>query len=180
MQAIRGKKSFTLIELIIVVLIIFTTYFLMFSNNSFNINQEKQKITISNLKEFLSNNFEFEKELSFVCIEDKYSCYIKIDGVVLKESKIENFFTQTPEVYEYSKDELKMQFSEVNIDDINHDVIFEFKINSDFKSNEFIVDTLENGVYVFNSLFKEPFFYEDAQMAFEQFYLNEIEVRDAF
>lgn len=180
MKSIREKGSFTLIELIIVVLIIFTTYFLMFSNSSFDMSKQKEKIGLENLKSFLLNNYEFQKEISFVCIEDNFTCFVEVDDITNEDMKIENFFSEMPEVYEYNKNEIRVEFDEVKINDINHDVVFEFKINNDYKTNEFILDTQNFGVYVFNSIYNKPKKYDDLQMALEKFYLDEVEVRDAF
>ena len=52
MDLIRVKKSFTLIELIVVILIISIVYILVFSSSSFCIKNEKEKIDLSYLKEF--------------------------------------------------------------------------------------------------------------------------------
>lgn len=65
MKFIRVKKAFTLIELIIVILITGVTYFLIFSNNSFSLKNTDKKVDLQNLKEFLLQNFSFEKKLSF-------------------------------------------------------------------------------------------------------------------
>jgi hypothetical protein len=53
MSLIRVKKSFTLIELIIVILIISVTYLLIFSNVSFNTKNKEEKVTLYNLEDFL-------------------------------------------------------------------------------------------------------------------------------
>jgi len=73
-----------------------------------------------------------------------------------------------------------MEFKELRVDNFNYDVIFELKINSDFKTNEFIVDTFENKVYVFNSIFTKPKIYNSLNESFETFNIQEIEVKDAF
>jgi len=59
MKLIRVKKSFTLIELIIVILIMSATYLLVFSTNSFNIKEQNQKLELDNLKDFLLKKFSF-------------------------------------------------------------------------------------------------------------------------
>lgn len=180
MKLIRVKKSFTLIELIIVILIMSATYLLVFSTNSFNIKEQNQKLELDNLKDFLLKKFSFKKDLSFLCIDEDFSCYVKVDGKLDKDFKIEKFFKIKPEVYEYDKNERKMEFKELRVDNFNYDVIFELKINSDFKTNEFIVDTFENKVYVFNSIFTKPKIYNSLNESFETFNIQEIEVKDAF
>ena len=72
-MALIRVKSFTLIELIIVILIISATYLLIFSNSSFNIRSQEEKITLYNLKDFLLKNFEYKKNISFLCVEEKFT-----------------------------------------------------------------------------------------------------------
>ena len=180
MSLIGVKKGFTLIELVIVILIISIVYLLIFSNNSFNIKNQEEKITLYNLKDFLLKNFEFEKELSFLCIEKDFSCYVKTDGKIVEDFKINHFFIKTPDIYEYNIEERRVNFKDLRIENFDYKVVFELKINSDYKTNEFILDTLENKVYVFNSIFTRPKLYETLNESFEAFNLSQIEVKDAF
>lgn len=180
MNFIRVNKAFTLIELVLVIILISSTYFLVFSGSNFTIKPEKTKITLIDLKEFLLKNFKFERELSFVCIEDKFTCYIKIDNNILKSFKVENFFNTKPDVYEYNQNENRIDFDDIRIDDISNNVIFELKIDNDYKSNEFILDTLEDKVYVFNSLFKKAELFTSISEVIEDFNKKQLEVRDAF
>ena len=66
------------------------------------------------------------------------------------------------------------------MNNFNYNVIFELKINRDYKTNEFIIDTLNNEVYVFNSIFTEPKIYKTLQESYEVFELNKSEVKNAF
>lgn len=179
-MALIRVKSFTLIELIIVILIISATYLLIFSNSSFNIKSQEEKITLYNLKDFLLKNFEYKKNISFLCVEEKFTCYVKVDDKIEKDFKINNFFKKRPEIYEYNKQEKKLEFKELRVDNFNYEVIFELKINSDYKTNEFILDTLENEVYVFNSIFTTPKIYKSLNESFEIFNIDQVEVKDAF
>ena len=88
----RVRKAFTLIELIIVIILISISYYLIFSNSNFKIENEKNSLSFINIKKYLLDNFEFEDELSFVCINENLVCYIKVDGIINEELKIENFF----------------------------------------------------------------------------------------
>lgn len=180
MGLIRVKKAFTLIELIIVIILISTTYFLVFSNSTFKMKKDVEKLTLLTLKEYLFNNFEFEKELSFLCIEDDFSCYIKKDGILDKDFKVTNFFKTKPDIYEYNKDKRKVELEELRVDNTNHNVIFELKINSDYKTNEFIVDTSESEIFVFNSIFTKPKIYKSLHESMDTFKINRKEVKDAF
>ncbi len=91
MNSIRGKNSFTLIELVIVLVIILGSYFLIFSNSNFDTKEQKVRLGLENIKAYLLENFEFEKELtlkvvpfvidhnrcSYLNIEDEVSWYSK-------------------------------------------------------------------------------------------------------
>lgn len=173
-------KAFTLIELIIVIVIISTTYFLVFSTNSFNSNTQNKKISLENLKKTLLDTYEFNKNLEFICIDDSFDCFVKIDNTLNETKVVEKFFSVKPEVYEYDQIQVQKEFDTLRVDDIDYDVVFKFKINSDYKTNEFILDTLENKVYVFNSLYEEVFVYESLGDAFDMFNKNIVEVKDAF
>lgn len=180
MKFIRVKKAFTLIELIIVILITGVTYFLIFSNNSFSLKNTDKKVDLQNLKEFLLQNFSFEKKLSFICIEEDFSCFVKVDNILLKDFEIKHFFKIKPDVYEYNKDERKIEYKELRVNNFNYKVIFELKIDSDYKTNEFILDTLDNKVFVFNSIFTKPIIYNSLDEIFRIFNQKQIEVSDAF
>lgn len=180
MFLVRVKKSFTLIELIIVILIISTTYLLIFSNSSFSIKNQEEKINLYNLKDFLLKKFDYKKELSFVCVEKDFVCYVKVDGKLVKDFKINNFFKKVPDIYEYKAKQKKLEFNDIRIENFDYEVVFELKINNDYKTNEFILDTLENEVYVFNSIFTKPKIYKSLSESFEVFNQEQIEVKDAF
>ena len=77
-------------------------------------------------------------------------------------------------------DEKKVEFKDIRIENFDYEVIFELKINNDYKTNEFILDTLENEVYVFNSIFTKPKIYKSLNEIFEVFKQEQIEVKDAF
>ncbi len=180
MNLIRVKKSFTLIELIIVIILISTTYFLVFSNTNFHIKTDDKKLNLYELKDFLLKNFEFERNLTFLCIEDNFSCFVKVDGVIEKDFKVLNFFEIKPEIYKYSTQERQVEFEDLRVENFDYKVIFELKINSDYKTNEFILDTLQNEVYVFNSIFTQPQIFKSLNDSFDSFELNQKEVKDAF
>lgn len=179
MNLIRVKRGFTLIELIIVIILIFSTYFLVFSNNTFSDKKEKKRLDLFNLREYLLNNFRFEKELAFSCIEEKFSCYVKVDGKLDKNFKVISFFKEIPDIYEYSPKEVKVELPELRIDNKGYSVIFELKINSDYKTNEFIIDTQDN-VLIFNSIFTKPMVYKTLNESLEVFNINKTKVKDAF
>ena len=176
----RVKHAFTLIELIIVIILISVSYYLVFSNSNFKINNNKKNISFINIKKYLLDNFEFENEISLICTNENLVCYIKTDGIINEEVKIENLFENKPDVYKYQKEEQILDYESIDIDNISQDVIFELKINSDYKTNEIVVDTLNDKVYLFNSIFNEVKVYPSLQEVFETFNTNQLEVQDAF
>ncbi len=177
---IRVKKAFTLVELMLVVILISVVYALMISTDTFKVNIAKDNFSLQNIRSFLLDNYTFNDEVSFVCVEEDYICYVSVDGQIDSKMKIENVFKSTPDVYEYNQKREKVDFVPIRIDDSEYSVIFEFKINNDFKSKDYILDTLEDRVYVFNSIFSKAKIFESLSEAFEIFEKNSIEVRDAF
>ncbi|RBQ31951.1 hypothetical protein CRU92_04065 [Arcobacter sp. FW59] len=180
MNSIKDKKAFTLIELIIVILILLLIYSLVFSNKSFIVNEDKENLTILNLREFLINNFDFKEDIKFSCIEDNFSCFIKIDNRLKEDFKIENFFTIKPNIYEYNNYKKDIYFKDLRIDNFDYKVIFELRIDNDYKINEFILDNLNGEIYLFNSIFKDPVIYKSFDDILDNFDKNQKEVKDAF
>lgn len=180
MNKTRVKNAFTLVELIIVVLLLFTTmYFFVFSGSSFDVKKRNNNFSLDNLKEKLIN-IPFSKNISFVCIEGNFDCFIEIDKEINKDTKIKNVFNTKPEVYEFNTNQIQIDFEPVKIDDIDYDVVFRYEINSDYKAKELILDTLEDKIYVYNSIYEKAKIYESISDAFEVFEKNKLEVRDAF
>lgn len=177
----RVKKGFTLVELIIVIILISATYVLVFSTNNFSLSKsDASKISLVNLKEYLIKNFEFEKSLKFVCIEDSFDCYIKKDDELLDESKVKGFFKAKPQVFKYQKEQELLEFNSIEIDNTDYDVVFEYSVNSDFKAKDMIVELSSGEAFVMNSIYKYASSYENISDAFETFIENEVEVKDAF
>ncbi len=174
------RKAFTLIELIIVIILISVSYYLIFSNSNFNINNEKERVSLLDIKKYLIENFEFQNEISLICINEDLVCYVKTDEIINEGIKIVNLFENKPDVYKYQKQEEIIDYESIDIDNLSQDVIFELKINSDYKTNEIIVDTLNDKVYLFNSIFNEVKIYSSLQEVFETFNINQLEVQDAF
>ena len=91
--------------------------------------KEKIALSLENLREVMLENFEFNDELSFVCIEENYECFFKIDGKIDESSGIKNFFKDKPLVYEYNKELNSIEFAQIELNNTKQDIIFEFKIN---------------------------------------------------
>ena len=180
MQLNRVKKACTLIELMVVILLIVVTYFLIFSNSSFKIKKDEIKLSLDNLQEILIKDFQFDKEIAFICIEENFECFIKIDGKLDPKPMVKNFFKEKPSIYEYNKEQKLLEFRQISINNSNENIIFELKINSDYKINEFVLDTNQDKVYIFNSIFKEAKIVDSLKSVLDIFTNNELEVRDAF
>lgn len=178
-KAIRVKKSFTLIELMIVILLTGTIYYLVFS--SFSSNKEKQYIVnIENIKDFMLRNFDFEEELSLICIEDeRKNCYIFVDKNITTDIKIKNLFKEIPEVYNYDKDLSTYIFNKIRIENIEYEPFFELIINSDKKHKNIVLDTLDEKVYLFSSISKKVEVFNSMNEIRDRFFDMEIEVKDA-
>lgn len=180
MKPIRVKKSFTLIELIVVILLVFSLYFLIFSTSSFRTSEQNEKITLLNLKEYLLKNYKFKDNLKFFCIEEDFSCFLKIDGKLDEKFVLKNFFIQKPEVLQYTKEMEKMEYLDTIIQNETQKVIFELSFNSDYKSKDFILDTLDEKIYLFNSIYKKPLIFESIRVLQDDIENRQIEVKDAF
>ena len=88
------KKTFTLIELIIVIILISSVYYLTFTSSSFSFKQETKKVSIENIKEYLLDTFEFENKIELVCIEKEFQCFIKIDDTLDDKVVLKNLFKE--------------------------------------------------------------------------------------
>lgn len=179
MKSIRVKKAFTLIELLLVISLISIFSFLIINSSSFKV-EDKKEFSLIDLKEFLLKNYKFEDEISFVCIEDNLECFISIDKKIDEKQKIKGLFSSIPDVYKYDSEQIKVDFSSVRIDDIDFDVFFKYTINSDFKNSEYILDTLNDKVYVFNSLYKRALEFDSLNDVYDNFEKKIEEVKDAF
>ena len=177
---ISSKKAFTLIELILVILLVSLSYLFIFSSKPFSLKKEKERITLDKLKEHLIRTYEFEEKLEFICVDYTFNCYIKSDDKIIEDKIIKNMFVNKPEVYKYNKEEIRIDYEPERIDDVDYDVVFKLKINSDYKNDELILDTLLNKVYVFNSVYEKALIYKSMSEVRESFENKELEVKDAF
>ena len=178
-KSIGVKKAFTLIELVLVIILTSTIYFLAFS--SFNVEKPKEyKVNIENIKEFLLKNFSYENELSLKCIEnDTKDCYVFIDKSINKNITIENLFEEIPEVYNYDKELSSFVFSKIRIDNNEYEPFFDLTLNKDRKHKNIVVDMQDSRVYLIHSISKNIKKFENSNDIIDQFRANEIEVKDA-
>ena len=178
-KIIRVKKAFTLIELVLVIILTSTIYFLAFS--SFSSQEKKEfKVSIENIKAFLLDNFSYENELSLKCIEDNTkNCYVFIDKSIDKNIKIENLFEEIPSVYNYDKELSNFLFNKVRIENSEYEVFFDLTINKDRKHKNIVIEMEDSKVYLIHSISKEIKKYENTNDIINEFRANEIEVKDA-
>ena len=90
--------------------------------------------------------------------------------MIPQKNTIQKYFS-TPKIKTQIKTK-KVDFKELRVDNMNYNVIFELKINADYKTNEFIIDTKDNNVFVFNSIFTKPKIYKTLSESLEVFDIN--------
>ena len=172
------RKGFTLFELIIVIILVSIIYYFTLSN--FSIKQSKlDSISLMNLKQVLSE-FEFEEKISLHCIDDEnIDCFVLIDGQI-QEEKISGLFEKCPDVYEYSKDQKRIEFSDLELEKLeSYPICFEYELKSDGHSSQMIVDTTED-VFIYDNISKSPKkikYINDIGLYFDE---KNGEVKDAF
>ncbi len=177
---IRVKNAFTLIEMMVVLILIITVSFI--SVASFQTKKDKQiNVNITNIKKYLLDNFSYNNNLSFICLdEDDFPCYIFVDNKLEKDIKIENFFEQKPVVYNYNRQLSDFEFKEYKIDNINYKPIFELNFNKDLKNENIVVDTNDSKVYLITSITNKIEIFNSTNEILDRFNDLEVEVKDAF
>lgn len=155
---VSNKKAFSLLELVMVIVLIGVVTSIMLPN-LFKTNT-KNTIELDSLKRYLVSNYSFSKNISYICVERSLLCYIFIDGV-RNENIIKNIFVEEPSVYSSISPYNRMEFDRVYINEFDEvGVIFKLTINSDFKSNDFLLD-YDNTIYHYNSIKDKASTYKD-------------------
>lgn len=163
------KKSFTLVELIIVTVLIFIIYFFTLSNLNFQ-EDKTDKMTLINLKQTLAS-FSFEEKINLRCVDDEnIDCVILIDDVI-QDEKIIGLFEKCPDVYECSRDQIRLEFL--------HPICFEFELRKNGHSSRMIVD-LDDKVLIYDNISLKPKIVESMADIYNFFDDKIDEVRDAF
>lgn len=153
-NVINKKKSFTLIELLVVIILITGIYAIFLPNfTTYKINTEK--ITLKNIKKYLKNNFVFENNIKLTCLEKE--CYIFVDSERIKEIKIENLFSNIPNVYENDE---KKEFKDIRINNFSKKVIFEIIFDYDYKSNDLLLE-FDEIIYYYGPIKTETLLFTD-------------------
>lgn len=174
------KKSFTLVEIIIAIILVSIIYSIAinsFSKKTINISDN---IKLVNLKEKLLS-YEYLENITIKCIADDLSCFIfKDDSEIPEDDKIEKLFIEKPIVYEYNKNLNQIEFLDLELEQLQrYEIVFEYSCNKYRKCSEFIVDT-QDEVYIYNDINKKPDTIKYLNDIDEYFYSRIEEVKDAF
>ena len=180
----NSKKSFTLFEIIISIILISIIYTIAINNFSSKEYKSIDKITLENLKEELlkyGKENSIENSITIKCIADDLSCFIFLDNNKIPEKeKLEPFLKQQPEVYKYNKNQEKIEFMDLELEQLQrYEIIFQYSCKKNSKCDEFIVQTDEL-TYIFNTINKKPDTIKYLNDIDEYFDSRIEEVKDAF
>jgi prepilin-type N-terminal cleavage/methylation domain-containing protein len=123
------KKAFSLMELMIVIVIIGAVYTLAITNLKPSVVEEKAKLSLLTLKEYLMPFTKEHQDVLFVCAQNCSDCSIYVAGEKVQD--IEGFLQETPEVYRYD-------FFQGAIA-INDNNCFSFRLNNQKISDQLLV-----------------------------------------
>jgi prepilin-type N-terminal cleavage/methylation domain-containing protein len=146
-------KAFSLIELLIVIMIIGVVYTLVVGNFN-SIAEEKTKLTLKNLKEYLLS-IEHEESVKILCLDDCSECDILVD--TQKYKSIEDFVDEDIKVYRYdalygyTKIEQEVYF---NVEDVEEDVCFSYEVAKSGVGSQVLVEFKEK-FYDYTSYFSK-------------------------
>lgn len=173
------KKSFTIIEIIVVMVLIGLIYF--FALNYLNFDSKKMdiKVSLASLPSYLIENFTYEKKIKLICVKEGKECFVLVDGKK-NETVLTELFSEKPEVYSYFTSLERIVYKDIFLDDTNYRVCFEFEINPFLQVNDLIVDTLDAKVYLFKSIFKKPELFSSVDEVIDNLINLKYEVRNAF
>lgn len=178
-KTIGVKKGFTLVELMVVMILISTIYFLAFSSFR-SVENKEYKVKIENLKQFLYENFEYDNSISLICVEEEnFPCFVFVDDSEEYSTKIQNLFSELPRVYDYGKDSITLEFLEVKIEDISYKPFFVLSIDKDKKHKNLILEVEPEKVYLIKSILSNIKVYNSIDEILEEFNNMEVEVKDA-
>jgi type II secretory pathway pseudopilin PulG len=148
------KKSFTLFELVVVVIIVGLLY--SFAIRAFNFNNTTtQTLTLKNLKQFLISK-NFTDTISLKCSLTDNKCFLYIDNKLQTNNvKLLNLDTNL-EVYAYDDTFKQIYFQPIKPKALkSYDILFELTINKDNKHKDLIVKNFDK-YYIFNSIYLQP------------------------
>jgi hypothetical protein len=140
------KKSFSLMELLIVVIIIGVVYSLVISKIK-SPSYEKITPSFKNLKFYLQS-FSKDSKVSFVCPDSYEKCFIEVNDKKVKEEKA--FFDDSVEIYRYN------YYNGVSKKDDNN--FFSFSVDKNGVTDQVII-CYKNRVYDYTDYFNNPKIY---------------------
>lgn len=152
------RRAFSLIELLIVIMIIGVIYTLVVGNFN-SIAEEKTKLTLKNLKEYLLS-IEHNKNVKILCLDDCSQCDIIVDGE--KDKSIEDFLDEGIKIYRYdflygyTAIEQEVYF---NAEDVEEDVCFSYEIDKSGVGSQVLVEFKEK-FYDYTSYFTKVQVYD--------------------
>lgn len=172
-NAVNKKPSFSLVELILVIVLISLTYTLFVPKMTLYSNK-KEILSLVNIKSYLKKYFKFEENLTFSCTDT--TCYIFADNKRVENFEVKNLFSSLPVVYQNNE---SLEFLDITIDNISYSVVFELAFDKDYKSKDILLEA--NTLFYFYNAIKDEVSVFETLGAYEDFYENlKLEVRDAF
>jgi len=141
------NRSFTLIEILIVVFIISISYALVFSKIGLLI---KDSISLVDIKKNLTS-YNYKNTISLISLSNSHKCIIYKDGQFFKELK-SSLFKEEPEVYKISSNSqiVQKELGVIKINDFIYDIEFEYLIKSD--NLEELIVKYQDKVYMYDSI----------------------------
>ncbi len=143
------KKSFTLFELMIVIIIIGIIYS-MVAFNFKNISKKEEKLSLQTLKTHLLRYFSNE-HLTFICEDDCKKCILYKDYKLIKKDLNPPFQDRDSlKFYKISLDGTlkKADFIHIDANRSNHSVCFRYDIYPNSSSSELVIETSKEVVYM--------------------------------
>jgi len=171
-----NKKSFTLIEIVIVTIIVSLVYYFSISNLSFK-TSDKEKIDLLNLPKIMKS-YPYVNTLILKCIDEGKKCLVFSDDEIVDE--FDDLFETKPVVYSYDKNLDIIYFDDIELKHLDrYEVVFEYKLDKYNKAKDLILEYNEK-IYIYNSFYdkaKVLDYISDVNVYFEE---NEDRIRDAF
>jgi len=171
-----NKKSFTLVEIVIVTIIISLVYYFSISNLSFK-TVVKQKLDLINLPKVMKS-YSYENTLILRCINEGDKCLVYSDGKIIDE--FDGLFKSKPIVYSYDKELDTIYFDDIELKHLDrYEVCFEYKLDKYNKAKDLIMEYNEK-IYIYNSFYNKAIVLDYISDVSEYFEDNKRKVRDAF
>jgi len=172
-NAVNKKPSFSLVELILVIVLISLTYTLFVPKMTLY-SDKKEILSLINIKSYLKKNFDYEENLTFSCTDT--TCYIFVDNKMVENFEVKNLFSSLPVVYQNNE---ILEFLDITIDNISYSVVFELSFDKDYKSKDLLLEA--NSLFYFYNSIKDEVSVFETLGAYEDSYENlKMEVSDAF